>query len=163
MSPILTSRSTRKRAQVFEVLVLCSMDVTETAERLSKDSEREKKGDARRTYPIEVLGCFLVVTIGKINTSPAPTPPHQHFPRIARPARRPVGSREDTRDKPVSEPLSLRLYVFLQVFACAGISPIFLDRVHYKHLRYQDGVPRQLELELSLSVSPGLPHSECYI
>ena len=136
LSPILTSGSTRQRAQVLEVLILYSIDVTEAVERLSKASEREKKGDARRTYkPIEVPGCFLVVTIGKINTSPAPTPPHQHFPRIARPARRPVGSREDTRDKPVSEPLSLRLYVFLQVFACAGISPIFLDRVHYKYHR----------------------------
>ena len=56
------------------------MDVTEAAERLSKASEREKKGDTGRTYnPIEVLGCLLVMTIGKINTAPAPTPPLSAF------------------------------------------------------------------------------------
>ena len=67
MSPILTSHSTRKRAQVFEVLVLYSMDVTEAAERFSKASEKEKKGDARTYKPIEVLRCLLVMTIGKKN------------------------------------------------------------------------------------------------
>ena len=67
LSPILTSHSTRKRAQVFEVLVLYSMDVTEAAERFSKASEREKKGDARTYKPIEVFRCLLVMTIGKKN------------------------------------------------------------------------------------------------
>ena len=59
LSPILTSHSTRKRAQVFEVLVLYFVDVTKAVEWLSKASKGEKKGDARRTYkPIEVLGCL---------------------------------------------------------------------------------------------------------
>ncbi|EDR04636.1 uncharacterized protein LACBIDRAFT_304339 [Laccaria bicolor S238N-H82] len=61
LSPVLTGHSTKKQALAFEVLVLESMDVTEAVERLSEASEREKKGDAGRTYkPIEVLGCLLV-------------------------------------------------------------------------------------------------------
>ena len=61
LSPVLTGHGTRKQAQVFEVLVLESMDVTDAVERLSTASEEEKKGDSGRPYkPIEVLGCLLV-------------------------------------------------------------------------------------------------------
>ena len=133
LSPFLASHSTRKRAQVFEVLVLYSMDVTEAVERLSKASEREKKGDARRTYkPIEVLGCLLVMTIGKIYTPPAPTPPlSAFFPHSPTSSSLGGFKRGHSRQAILRTTFFSSLRLFVQVFACAGISPIFFDRVHY--------------------------------
>ena len=114
LSPILTSDSTRKRAQVLEVLILYSIDVTEAVERLSKASEREKKGDTRRTYkPIEALRCLLVMTIGKINTSAAPTPPLSAFSPHSPTSMSPGGFKRGHSRQASLEPLSFRLYVFL--------------------------------------------------
>ena len=94
---------------------------------------------------------MLVMTIGKINTSPAPTPPLSAFFLHSLTSSSFGGfKRGHSRQASLGTTFFSSLRLFVQIFACAGISPIFcrcnVDRVHYKYHRFKTEFQDNLNL-----------------